>query len=333
MGKIAIAANPASGRDIRRLVSHATVYSNREKENIVERIILGAWQMGGHNTLMMPDSFGFCFRINKHLVEDLWELPAGVIEEAQLPTMDNQQDTIEFAGYAEKEGCDVLIVLGGDGTSRAAAKAIKDIPVISVSTGTNNIYPEMVEGTIVGLAAAAVASHIVEVDACSQRSKRLEIYKNGKFVDIALVDAVFCDSLFSSAKAVWERDEVNKVIVTQCHPASIGFSALPGNLMTVLPEEDIGAVVDCVPGAANVKAAITAGILSDFRLENERIFKVGETVEYGMEYPGMIALDGEKEVSFKKGDKISIKLTRNGPRKINIRKTLELAQQAGYFKK
>ena len=29
MGVIAIAANPASGRDIRRLVSHATVYDNR----------------------------------------------------------------------------------------------------------------------------------------------------------------------------------------------------------------------------------------------------------------------------------------------------------------
>lgn len=333
MGKIAIAANPASGRDIRRLVSHATVYSNREKENIVERVILGAWQMGGHKTLMMPDSFGFCFRINKHLVEDLWELPVGVIMEAQLPTMDSQQDTTEFAAYAEKENCDVMIILGGDGTSRAAAKAIKDIPIISVSTGTNNIYPEMVEGTIVGLAAAAIASHVVDIESCSRRSKRLEIYINGVFVDIALVDAVFCDSLFSSAKAVWERDEVNRVIVTQCHPASIGFSALPGNLTIVHPDDEWGAVVDCVPGVPNVKAAITAGVLSDFRLENNDTFAVGETLEYEMSSPGMIALDGEKEVSFKKGDKISIKLTRNGPLKVNIKRTLELAQKAGFFKK
>ena len=40
MGLIAIAANPASGRDIRRLISYATVFNNREKQNIVERVIL-----------------------------------------------------------------------------------------------------------------------------------------------------------------------------------------------------------------------------------------------------------------------------------------------------
>ena len=39
MGLIAIAANPASGRDIRRLVSYATVFNNREKQNIMEREI------------------------------------------------------------------------------------------------------------------------------------------------------------------------------------------------------------------------------------------------------------------------------------------------------
>ena len=51
MGLIAIAANPASGRDIRRLVSYATVFNNREKQNIMERVILAAAQMGEHRFL------------------------------------------------------------------------------------------------------------------------------------------------------------------------------------------------------------------------------------------------------------------------------------------
>ncbi len=333
MGTVAIAANPASGRDIRRFISHATVYSNREKANIVERIILGAYQIGNHKICMMPDSFGFGYRINKRLAEDLLEIPEGIIFIPDLPTMDDQTDTIHFAEYTEKEKYDVLVALGGDGTSRAVAKGIRAIPLISVSTGTNNIYPDMMEGTIVGLAAGAIASGKIDVDACSSRSKCLEIYKNGEYADIALVDVVFCDALYSSSKAVWEREEVNKIIVTQCHPASIGFSALPGTLYVIGAEEDFGISVDCVAGEPNVKGAITAGVLSDFRLENEKILKLGESISFCMNTPGMLALDGEKEVSFRKGDMIEIRLMRNGPRKVDIRKVLVLAQKAGLFRK
>lgn len=333
MGTVAIAANPASGRDIRRFISHATVYSNREKANIVERIILGAYQIGNHKICMMPDSFGFGYRINKRLAEDLLEIPEGIIFTPDLQTMDDQTDTTHFAEYSEKEKYDVLVVLGGDGTSRAAARGVKNIPLISVSTGTNNIYPDMMEGTIVGLAAGAAASGKIDVDACSRRSKCLEIYKNGEYADLALVDVVFCDSLYSSSKAVWERDEVNKIIVTQCHPASIGFSALPGTQCVIGAEDDLGVSVDCVAGEPNVKGAITAGILSDFRLENRKILKLGESVPFCMEMPGMLALDGEKEVSFRRGDTIEIRLTRNGPKKVDIREALVLAQEAGLFRK
>lgn len=37
---IGLIANPASGKDIRRLVAHGTVFDNQEKVNIVRRIIL-----------------------------------------------------------------------------------------------------------------------------------------------------------------------------------------------------------------------------------------------------------------------------------------------------
>ncbi|MHB9090146.1 MAG: ATP-NAD kinase, partial [Chloroflexota bacterium] len=41
MATVGIIANPASGRDIRRLVAHGSVFSNNEKVNIVRRILLG----------------------------------------------------------------------------------------------------------------------------------------------------------------------------------------------------------------------------------------------------------------------------------------------------
>ena len=41
MSKVGIIANPASGKDIRRLVSQATTISNTEKTDIVKRVKIG----------------------------------------------------------------------------------------------------------------------------------------------------------------------------------------------------------------------------------------------------------------------------------------------------
>lgn len=41
-------------------------------------------------------------------------------------------------------GC--VVTLGGDGTNRAAAKGSRSVPLVPVSTGTNNVFPVLVEG-------------------------------------------------------------------------------------------------------------------------------------------------------------------------------------------
>ena len=45
--------------------------------------------------------------------------------------------------------------LGGDGTHRAVALASGDIPLATLSTGTNNAFPALGEATVVGLAAGS----------------------------------------------------------------------------------------------------------------------------------------------------------------------------------
>ena len=59
MSSIGIIANPASGKDIRRLVSYATTIDNQEKVNIVKRIVLAAQSVGVDQIYFMPDSFQF----------------------------------------------------------------------------------------------------------------------------------------------------------------------------------------------------------------------------------------------------------------------------------
>ena len=87
-------------------------------------------------------------------------------------------------------GASCIITLGGDGTNRAVAKTCGDTPLLPISTGTNNVFPFMVEGTLAGMAAGVVATEIAPPDLLTKRSPRLEVVDGGRVIDIALrVDA------------------------------------------------------------------------------------------------------------------------------------------------
>ena len=66
-GPIGIIANPASGKDIRRLVAHGSVFDNQEKRSMVRRAVLGALAAGAGEFLFMPGPH--------RLVEDAFDGP------------------------------------------------------------------------------------------------------------------------------------------------------------------------------------------------------------------------------------------------------------------
>ena len=67
---IGIIANPASGKDIRRLVSYATTIDNNEKVNICKRIVLAAQGMGVDEVVFMPDTFMIGWAVLESLESD-----------------------------------------------------------------------------------------------------------------------------------------------------------------------------------------------------------------------------------------------------------------------
>ena len=60
MSKVGIVTNPASGRDIRRLVAQAWVVSNQEKSAITARLLRGLEAAGVEQVLYMPEPAGIC---------------------------------------------------------------------------------------------------------------------------------------------------------------------------------------------------------------------------------------------------------------------------------
>ena len=209
-------------------------------------------------------------------------------------------------------------------------KSIVNTPVISVSTGTNNVYPTLMEGTVVGMAAAAVARMPDPYAACV-RDKRIEVYINGQFRDIALIDAVVSADFFSGARAIWNPERIRRIVVSRCHPATIGFSAIPGAYVIVRDTDPFGFAVTLGEGGERVLASIAAGVLTRVGIHDPRRLALGEPYTFVAEDRCMIALDGEREIPVAPGDSVRMTVTGNGPWRVLPRKALEEAQRLGMY--
>ncbi|KPK55620.1 MAG: hypothetical protein AMS22_03825 [Thiotrichales bacterium SG8_50] len=328
MRPIGIIANPASGKDIRRLVASGTVFSNQEKINIIVRAILAMDAMGVERVVIMPDPSHMAERVIKKLRS---RLSTTCVEVLELPyLLGTWQDTVQSVGAMRDLDCASVVVMGGDGTSRVAAKASDDMPLIPVSTGTNNVFPQLVEGTLVGLAAAAVATGAVASGAACARAPRLELSIDGEFRDIALVDLAVVDAANTAARAVWDPLAIKEIFLTCVSASNIGLSAIGGFLPGVEIGEDEMLHVTLGDGGLEVMAPIAPGLLSRLSVTSYEKVRSCEVVRVSNR-SAMVALDGEREIAILDGQDADIRLSRRGPVVVNIHKALRLAVASGNY--
>ena len=327
MPAVGIIANPASGKDIRRLVAYGTVFDNQEKVNIVRRILLGLAATGVQEVLYMPDYYGIVPRAVDGLsCQHALRL---AVEPVAMDLTGTQVDSCLAAREMCRCGVACIITLGGDGTNRVVAKGCGDTPLLPVSTGTNNVFPEMVEGTIAGLAAGAVANRRTAGDAVIKPSKRIVVSKNGRDEDMALIDAVVLGDCFIGSRAVWEVERIAQVLVTQGEPYNIGISAIAGNLAPVGRDEPRGLALEFGAGGLVVQASIAPGLIKNVNIKSYRSVAVGEEVAVAAA-SCVVALDGERAVAVPAGETCSFRLTFDGPRVIDVRRALRAAVADGY---
>ncbi len=329
MATVGIIANPASGKDIRRLVAYGTVFDNQEKVNIVRRTLLGLAATGVDKVVYMPDYYG----IVPQAVEGLsshHRLPMDVAP-AAVSLTGTQDDSMQAAAAMRAAGVACIVTLGGDGTNRMVAKGCGDTPLLPVSTGTNNVFPAMLEGTVVGLAAGVVACGLAGGPGVVRRTKKLVIAKNGRDADIALVDAVVIDDPFIGSRAIWDVAKIRQIVVTRGQPHNIGISAIAGHLDPVGAYEPRGLAVDCGPGAGAVLAPIAPGVIVPVGCRSFRAIAADEEVPV-RHSPCVIALDGEREVEIRAGDKAAIRLTLAGPAVIDARAAMAEASARRAFR-
>ncbi len=321
MSTVGIIANPAAGKDIRRLVAHGRVVSNQEKANILRRVFSGIVSTGTDRILVMPDHSGLT-RSASYDVDGQIN-----IDYVEMPVADHQGASTNAARAMVERGADCIVTLGGDGTNRVVAKGCGEVPLVPISTGTNNVFPANTEGTLAGIVAGGMATGVISRDEACRRSKRIDIYVDGERRDDALVDAAISTQMFVGARAVWDTKTLHAMFLTRAEPASIGLSSIGSRIMPISIDDEHGLYIrlDGEPGenATTVRAPIAPGMISDVDILEWRKFLPGEKIEIDLK-PGTIALDGEREVELLPDQKVYATLSMDGPWVIDVPRAMRL---------
>ncbi len=323
MGTLGIVANPASGKDVRRLVARASVFDNQEKQAIVRRVLVGATQFGEIKILYADDVHGIVRTAiaDQHLTN---------AEGIPSPDTNSAFDTISAARTLKEVGCDIVITLGGDGTNRAFALGWRDPFLIPISTGTNNVFPILSEATVAGAAAGLIASGKIDPLTVSSQQKTVHVKIEGERDDLALIDVVLCLERFVGARAMLDPDILSMALLTRADPAAVGMTTLGGLLKPLSNREDFAMLMKLDPNASTrLNAPIAPGYYREVGIQSHRLINFAEEVV--VEGPGVLAFDGERERRLLPGQKAWLTVNRTGPRVIDVPLTLRRAAEMGLF--
>ena len=326
---VGVVANPASGRDIRRLVAQASVFPAAEKANMVQRLLAACGSLGVGRALLSTDLAGISAATLRALRGGQradWP-EVRFCEEVELT--DSAADTTNAIHRMREAGVDAIACLGGDGTARVAAAACGDVPLLPLSTGTNNAFPRMREATVAGMALALVATGRVDPEVGIRRASALQVRAGGRS-ELALVDVCVSSEHHVGSRALWNPDTITELYCTFAEPDGIGLSSVPGLLCpSARAEPDGVALRMAAPASARtvVHAPIAPGLVVPVGVDGWRRLRVGERVETAA--GGVVAVDGEREVELRGDGTAEIVLRGDGPRCVDVPAALAAAADRG----
>lgn len=318
---IGIVANPASGKDVRRLVARASVFDNREKSAIIRRALTGAVNAGATSFAYLDDSHN----ISGGALEELADEADG-FDAVPIPTVGTSSylDTVHGAKALQAANCIATLILGGDGTSRAFVKGWRDCVLLPLSTGTNNVFPRLAEATVAGAALGVLASGIVSLEEATVPVKIIDVEVEGEAPDIALIDAVVTKDKFIGSRALLNGDAIERIVLTRAEPMAVGMTSVGGLLHPVVEADDHGLHMTLGGrGKHRVNAPIAPGLYETLAIKKLETVNFDRVIEF--KGPCVLAFDGEREREIQKGQGVRMRLSRSGPSVLDIKKTMQLA--------
>lgn len=327
MAHIGLVVNPAAGRDIRRLTGGASVVDNYAKRRVAECVLEGMTLVDTPlHVSMMPDKTGIADDV-------VGGAPNSISIESVDMTVEGSATDTRRAAEHFREHVDAVVVLGGDGTSRDVAIELADVPLISVSTGTNNVVPTPVDGTVAGAAAAVVAANLIDVEAVTNRHGRINAVANDvngekQLTGLATVEII--DRPFIGTRAVVDPTELLGGVVSRAHPSDIGLGSVAGCIEPLSPDAPGGISLQLGnPETApqTVRAIVAPGMTTTVGVEDHDFLSWNEPASFEVA-DGVVGADGERELELTDAT-VEMTPMADGPFLVDIRSALSAATDAG----
>ncbi len=343
---LGLVANPVSARDIRRVVANAGNLQITDRVNIVLRVLQAARAAGVRRALLMPDRGGIRALLERHLKRghDDGLLPS--VEWLDMEPESSVEDTFTATRLLLRAGVRAIVVLGGDGTHRAVARELvaarSAVPIAGLSTGTNNAFPEMREPTITGLATGLFVAGRIAANEAVAPNKLIEvsIERAGADAavpqrDIAIVDAVVTHDRTVGARALWKTASLDAAYLAFCEAEAIGLSSIGGLLEPVGRREPGGLAVqladDDRAARVHLHAPIAPGLVLPVPVAHWQRMKADLALAVSAS-AGTVALDGERELSFDTGDRVTMTLRENAFFTLDVARCMAVAARDGLLR-
>lgn len=298
---------------------------------MIRRVLVGLGTMGVGQVLMMFDQAGIAggitYELEGTIKSDEPRLPE--VRFLEMPVDGVPGDTLLAVRQMRESGVRTIVVLGGDGTHRLVAHECGSIPLVCVSTGTNNAFPQHYEATVVGLAAGAMAIGGVSVETACRRSKRFSCTIDGTPQIPALVDICVTTEQWVGARALWRPEHLRQLFLTFAEPGSIGLSAIGSLIQPVRRWDSVGLWVEFDAKAdRSIHVPMAPGLIRRVGIRDFRKISVGQKCVVAA-LDGTIAFDGEKEVELSTGDRVEITLLQDGPWIVDVPTVMERIGEIG----
>jgi hypothetical protein len=202
------------------------------------------------------------------------------------------------------------------------------VPIVPISTGTNNVFPSMIEGTLAGVAAGLVARGLAR-DAVD-RVACLEITRDGAEPEVALIDVAVYDERFVATRALWDPRRILELVLARFEPGCIGLSSIGAHL-GLDSTDGTGLYVRMGDDGPQVHAPIAPGIVARVGISEYRVLGPGDEACVCQPRPCTLAFDGERDVELAAGTRVRVKLDPHGPRVVDVQRAIGIGARAGAF--
>jgi hypothetical protein len=302
--------------------------THEAKRDMVARIAAGAAACGATDLYVTREPY----RIAAAALETM-TLTARV--HVLEPRIHNSAEDTEAAVQAfVAAGCQTIVSLGGDGTNRALIRALgsraEHTHLIPLSTGTNNVFPVLMEPTVAGMAAALSAAGRLSSAPVMARCKVIHVTGTGRHglavADLGLIDAVLLRRDHVGNLLPFDPDRIDRILLTRAEPTAIGMSPIGGLVHPVYADADGGLLVSMGPGR-RLRAPLSPGLFRDIDVAAATPVPFNDRVRF--EGEGVLALDGDRDHTIPAGGTLEMSIRRDGPWVVDVAAAMRWAVAHG----